>query len=563
MLLALIQNIATIVSIAVLYQFITRNLHRKPTEASILSGILFGTAAVVAMSTPFRFASGIIYDGRTIIMAVAGLFGGPLAALIASVIASIYRVFWIGGGGATAGVSTIVFSTAGGIVFNAWRRRTGTTLNVPRLLFIGFVIHISMLLSQFLLPDRRWADVLPVITLPVLFVYPLGFTLICAIFIDNEERVRNLKKLEESEARYKLLFHNQHTCMLLSDVETGQILEANPAAVSFYGWSREELLAKKASDINTLSPQEIAKEMSIAASRKVSVYNFRHRLASGELRDVEVFTGPIDYMGKKILFSIIHDATKRIKAEREVRELNQSLELRVAKRTFELEEANHELEAFAYSVSHDLRAPLRSIEGFSSLLAEEASLCLKDSSLHYLDRIQFNAKKMGNLIEDLLRLSRINRQVLVTSRVDLSELVREIAAELESQAPDRKVELIIQDGVVAEADPSLIDALLKNLLTNAWKFTTSNPDARIEFFSLDNEEGRAYCIRDNGIGFDMEYADKLFVPFQRLHGEKEFGGTGIGLSIVRRIASRHGGRTWAISKPEHGAAFYFTLGGRT
>jgi hypothetical protein len=206
---------------------------------------------------------------------------------------------------------------------------------------------------------------------------------------------------------------------------------------------------------------------------------------------------------------------------------------------------------------------LRSIEGFSSLLAEEASLCLKDSSLHYLDRIQFNAKKMGNLIEDLLRLSRINRQVLVTSRVDLSELVREIAAELESQAPDRKVELIIQDGVVAEADPSLIDALLKNLLTNAWKFTTSNPDARIEFFSLDNEEGRAYCIRDNGIGFDMEYADKLFVPFQRLHGEKEFGGTGIGLSIVRRIASRHGGRTWAISKPEHGAAFYFTLGGRT
>jgi PAS domain S-box-containing protein len=561
MLLALIQNISLIVSIAVLYQFITRNLHRRPIEASIVSGLLFGTASVIAMSAPFRFASGIIYDGRTIIMAVAGLFGGPVVALLAAGIGSIYRFFWIGGSGAVAGVSTIIFSTAGGIFFYIWRNKTKTSLTVPRLIFIGLVIHISMLLSQFLLPDRRWAEVLPIISLPVLFVYPLGFTLICAIFIDSEERIKNQKKVEESEARYTLLFHNQHTCMLLVDAESGKILDANPAAASFYGYSREELLLKKASDINTLSPEEIAKEMENALTRASSLYYFRHRLASGELRDVEVFTGPIEFMGKKVLYSIIHDATLRLKAEQEVRELNQSLEQRVATRTLELEEANHELQAFSYSVSHDLRAPLRSIEGFSSLLAEEALPSLGESSRHYLERIQYNAKKMSSLIEELLKLSRINRQELVTSQVDLSRLARETCAELGSQDPKRNVDIQIQEGIVAEADPMLIDALLKNLFMNAWKFTIPVSDARIEFFCLDNEGETAYCVRDNGIGFDMQYADKLFVPFQRLHGEKEFGGSGIGLSIVRRIASRHGGRTWAISEPDRGASFYFTLGG--
>jgi hypothetical protein len=222
---------------------------------------------------------------------------------------------------------------------------------------------------------------------------------------------------------------------------------------------------------------------------------------------------------------------------------------------------NKELEAFAYSVSHDLRAPLRAIEGFSSLLSEEAGKTLSESSEHYLGRIRYNAKKMSQLIDDLLRLSRISRQNLEYSKVDLSRLAREIAAEMATRYPDRKLSISVQENMVALADKALLEVLLLNLIGNACKFTATIPDAEIRFEYMDRDGPGIFSIADNGIGFDMEYADKLFSPFQRLHNEKEYDGSGIGLSIARRIVARHGGRIWAESAPKKGATFYFTLGG--
>jgi light-regulated signal transduction histidine kinase (bacteriophytochrome) len=225
----------------------------------------------------------------------------------------------------------------------------------------------------------------------------------------------------------------------------------------------------------------------------------------------------------------------------------------------QLQTVNKELEAFSYSVSHDLRAPLRHMDGLSQVLLEDYGDKLDTEGKDHLVRIRAASQRMGQLIDDLLNLSRMSRSRMRRERTDLSNVAREIAAQLRGSAPDRDVEFVIQDGLTANADPGLIRVALTNLLENAWKFTTKSPKARIEFGRSDGNTDGAYFVRDNGAGFDMTYADKLFGAFQRLHKSEEFPGTGIGLATVQRIVQRHGGRVWADAKVGEGAAFYFNL----
>jgi len=251
-----------------------------------------------------------------------------------------------------------------------------------------------------------------------------------------------------------------------------------------------------------------------------------------------------------------------------LRELNAELEGRVRDRTAQLVSANKELEAFTYSVSHDLRAPLRAVHGFSQALLNKHSESLGDQGRHYLNRIQENITRMGQLIDDLLSLARLSRRKMKQDVVNLTQLAREIDAELRAQEPERQVTFEVEDQVEGRGDAGLIRIVLQNLLGNAWKFTSTRAEARIQFGLLPSPAGRGaggegetvYCIRDNGVGFDMAYANKLFGAFQRLHSDAEFPGTGIGLATVQRIVHRHGGRIWAEAEPEKGAAFYFTLG---
>jgi signal transduction histidine kinase len=277
----------------------------------------------------------------------------------------------------------------------------------------------------------------------------------------------------------------------------------------------------------------------------------RYEVMLGERQVIlEVFGRRGLIEGEPAALLVMHDVTEATRAHAELEALNAKLEA-----------ANAELEAFSYSVSHDLRTPLRAIDGFSQALLEDYAPLLEAEGKDFLQRLRTAAQHMGRLIEDLLRLSRVTRGELQWSHVDLTAMCRSIAADLAAADPGRDVELVIADGLSAQGDERLLRQVIENLLSNAYKFTSRTLHPRIEVGTMgDEREGqRTFFIRDNGAGFDMARADKLFGAFQRLHTVEEFPGTGIGLAIVRRIIHRHGGRIWAEAAVGQGATFYFTL----
>ena len=283
------------------------------------------------------------------------------------------------------------------------------------------------------------------------------------------------------------------------------------------------------------------------------------KVSEGKDYTVRARPGGRDEVGD--LVSTFNEMLDRI--ERQNSDLEQArteLEKRVEARTRELAASNKELEAFSYSVSHDLRAPLRAIDGFSKALLDHCGESVDEKGQHYLQRVRAGTRRMAALIDDMLGLARISREKLARQRVDLSAIAGRIGAELAARDGGGRVRLVVEPGLTATADSRLVEILLENLMGNAWKFSSRKDDPAVQVGRKDGQ-GRVFYVRDNGAGFDMAYADKLFGAFQRLHSEAEFEGTGIGLATVQRIVNRHGGRVWAEAQPGKGAAFYFTLEG--
>ena len=293
-------------------------------------------------------------------------------------------------------------------------------------------------------------------------------------------------------------------------------------------------------------------------------------LVPGESSEIDVIDGPaprtaemrvvaIDWEGQPAALASLRDVTERKRTQDELRRLSTELELRVRERTAQLEAAVSELEAFSYSVSHDLRAPVRAIHGFTTILEHQLGNDLPDEAVHSLERIKAGAKTMGTMIDELLKLSRLGRQPLAHTTVDLSALAHEIVAELRSSDPEHDVNVSIQQGLRVTGDEQLLRIALVNLLDNAFKFTRQTTNARVEISGAREDENLSVHIRDNGAGFDPKYADRLFSPFQRLHAESEFPGTGIGLTTVKRVIHRHDGNITASGALDRGASFSFTL----
>ena len=257
----------------------------------------------------------------------------------------------------------------------------------------------------------------------------------------------------------------------------------------------------------------------------------------------------------------VQDITERVLAEKNLKEHYDHLEDLVSLRTTELKIINRELESFSYSVSHDLRAPLRHIDGFSLVLQEDHAGQLDEEGQRLLNRIRNGSQHMGQLIDDLLKLSQVSRGNIEREPLNLSSMAEDILNNLQHYNADRKISIVIKPKLMANADHRLIHVLLENLIGNAWKYTAKTDNASITFDVTTDENGKpVFCLRDNGAGFDMEYAEKLFTAFKRLHSEKEFEGTGIGLATAQRIINRHSGRIWAESEPGKGATFFFSVG---
>jgi PAS domain S-box-containing protein len=374
--------------------------------------------------------------------------------------------------------------------------------------------------------------------------------------------------LRTSEDSYRRLFASNPHPMWVYDVETLRFLNVNDSAIAHYGYSRDEFLAMTIKDIR---PDDAVPALLESVARVGPTVNlsgiWKHRKKDGTLIDVEVSSHQLVLDGRPARAVLAHDVTERLEAQRALQEseetlqaLNAELEQRVSDRTAQLEAANQELEAFSYSVSHDLRAPLRHVQGYVEMLTAATDGQLSGKAERYLKTITEATVEMGDLIDDLLAFSGIARARMSDGRVSLDDLVQDTIARLEMATRGRNIVWTIAALPTAVGDPSMLKQVYANLLGNAVKYSRQRDPAEIEIGCTGEEDGQCVLfVRDNGAGFDMRYVHKLFGVFQRLHRADEFEGTGIGLATVRRIITRHGGRTWAEGKVNEGATIYFTL----
>ena len=376
---------------------------------------------------------------------------------------------------------------------------------------------------------------------------------IAIYFNDITERKRTEEALRESELRLSALINAADESILLFGLD-GTVLSANTTAARRIGMSVDVILGRKAVD---LIPASLAKSRQkrvneVIRTRKPVYFEDERAeiIFEHSIYPVQDKTGAISAIA---VFS--RDITERRRAEEELRTTHAKL----AQHAYELATVNRELESFSYTVSHDLKAPLRSIDGFARALQEEYADNLDATGRDYLLRVISACRRMNQLIEAMLNMARLTSGELQEKTVDLSSLAMIIVHDLRKQQPGRQVEFIIADNIKVNGDVTMLQVLLENLFHNAWKFTGKQARARIEFGSVTMDDRTVFFVRDNGAGFDMQYADTLFMPFNRFHAASEFPGIGIGLAIAHRIVRRHNGRLWAESAPEQGATFYFTL----
>ncbi|HJQ60700.1 MAG TPA: ATP-binding protein [Vineibacter sp.] len=404
--------------------------------------------------------------------------------------------------------------------------------------------------AQVLAAETRMVDLNYLVASGLVGLLLAAFAWLAARYWTSREASESA--VRSSEARFRGLLEAAPDAVVIAD-RAGRIIFTNGQTERMFGYSRGDLIDR---NVRTLVPDaERLGHFGAAAAPSGDGLDIQAMRRDGSAFPAAISLSRVDTEQGPAVFADIRDVSDQRAAQRKLNELNDKL----ARDNVELETLNRELEAFSYSVSHDLRTPLRAVDGFSQALLEDSGDRLDATGRQHLARVRGAAQRMGMLIDDLLNLARVSRTELNVERVDLASIARTVVEELRHEAPAREVEVEIEAELPTDGDPRLLRVALENLLGNAWKFTAGRTPARIEFGRGQVNGERTFFVRDNGVGFDMAYAGKLFGAFQRLHDARDFAGTGVGLATVQRIIHKHGGRIWAESRPGEGATFRFTL----
>jgi len=595
--LEFVKGAALLLSLTILQSFLLRIWRKGTLPWQVSSGLLFGAITLVGMALPLHLLPGVIFDPRSVILSVAGFWGGPLTGLIAGAMAAGYR-FWIGGIGAPTGIAIIFGAVACGVVFRELHKRYNLSTGPLAMLTFGVAVHIFVVLWFFTLPgDAAW-HVLPRVALPNILIFSPAVMLLGLLLADIDQRLSTETSLRDSEARYRQLVDNAEISIwdedfsevlpYMEEIRRAGVqdlrvhLAGNPHLVEEFA-RRLKINTVNAHTLKLFGAESEADfidnlRRTLLAETRISLVDLlcaiwdgqegyqgisRFRTLDGGREVAVIVSMPIPKRAEDFRhIPVSHiDITSQLQAEEEILRLNRELELRVTQRTAELEAANREMETFAYTVSHDLRGPLQVIDGYSELLAEKLEDRLDEKERKYLSNLRRGCANMARLIDGLLELSRSTRGKLVREWTNLSELAEETAASLRETAPGRQVDIRIAPDIEALADVRMMRAVFDNLMGNAWKFTEGKEGARIEVGCRRGAQGdrlRVY-VRDNGAGFDGSRAGDLFQPFKRLHNDGKFPGTGIGLSTVQRIIHRHGGTVGAEGTEGQGATVWFEI----
>ncbi len=558
-LLGVARNAALLLALVLTFELVSRRVPRTAHPLwEVLRGVILGAIGVAIIAASFRLEEGIVFDTRSVLLGVSGLFFGTIPTVIAMAMTAVYRLHQ---GGTVAVVGVLGILASGGIGI-AWRRvRKGPLARVDwrELYGLGIVVHVAMLLIMLLLPWETALDVLARISLPVLVIYPVATVLLGLLLVDRLEREETLRALTVSEERYRTLFENQHAVMFIVDPEDLSVVDANPAAARFYGWSRDELRSMTVADLNTLSVPEIRAEIDRARHHERPYFLFRHRLADGSIRDVQVFSGPVEIGGRQLLYSIVHDISEQRKAEEE-RERLQSQLIQAQK----MESVGR----LAGGVAHDFNNMLAVILGRTELALDVLG---PDTEVRTeLEEVRTAATRSADLTRQLLAFAR--EQVVAPKVIDLNETVARTLKMLERLIGE-DMDLAWHPGRglwPVKVDPVQIDQILANLMVNARDAisgvglitirTANVPVTADDAVVVSDAEPGDYVlleVSDDGHGIPEEVRERIFDPFFTTKGPGQ--GTGLGLATVYGIVRQNGGFIGLSSEPGRGTSFRIHL----
>jgi len=551
-------NLSLLVAISIIAIFIDNKWSRKTTKGAVFLGILFGFASIVGMMKPYVYIYGIYFDGRSVILSLNALFFGPISAIIAALLSLIYRLY-LGGAGVFMGASVIFTSTAIGLWFYYRKINKKMAINNFNLVALGLQVHIVMLALMILLPSNIRLEVFKNLSFSILVFFPITTLLIGRIFLEQDDNIRLVNEIKDSEEKYRLIVENQ-TDLIVKFDKDGNFIFVSKSYCNLFNLNESEILA------GNFILQFDEKEKGFVKETIINTFHhpfhsiFEQRvLVDNQYKFYEWLIKSIFDQNGNInqIIGVGRDITDKKNFELELKQLNETLEEKVKERTLELQLANDELEAFSYSVSHDLRSPLRAIDGYSKIIIEDYSEKIDSEVLQLLEIVSKNVRKMDELITNLLRLSKITKSSLKLTNCDMNEMIINALNELNVNI-ENEFNIAISNKPV-EADAILIFQVWINLIGNAIKFSKNQPNPQISIKGYSDNEFHYYTITDNGVGFDVKYKERLFKVFQRLHSQESFEGTGVGLAIVKRIVEKHGGNVWAENNINGGATFGFSI----